>query len=124
MVNAIKSLAQSIVDGFVTALKTLFIPSNTFFDNKITPIMDMFYSKLPFLEQMKNIFSSFISAIGSSSSDVPEFTFTYKGATYNIFDFSIYQPYRSTVHAIILFISYFYFIRKTLRRLPSTIGGI
>lgn len=129
--NAIKGIGEGIVnlgkfiiEELAKLLKFLFVPKENFLDDKVKSLHDALMKKLPFVEQIKTIFSSFTDAISGADSSIPHFSFSYKGKTMNIFDFSMFGKYRKMVHGIILFCSYFLFIRKTFKRLPDIIGGI
>ena len=97
----------------------LFIPDE---DNAFTEIKNVINEKFGFISQFTDLASKLVNL--NFSSDVPAFEFTIYGKKYSIIDWSLYQPYRKYIHSIIIVISYYYFIQRTIKRIPSIIGGI
>lgn len=97
----------------------LFIPDE---DNAFTEIKNVINEKFGFISQFTDLASKLVNL--NFSSDVPAFEFTFYGKTYSIIDWSLYQPYRKYIHSIIIVISYYHFIQRTIKRIPSIIGGI
>ena len=100
-------------------LSNLFVPKEDMFGNLQENIKNKFY----FTTQIQEIFESLLNDFDYGDS-VPSFSITYYGKTVDIIDFSPYLEYRSWLHAIILGISWFIFIRKTFYKIPGIIGGI
>jgi hypothetical protein len=123
LVSSIASLGQSIVNGLIDGLKTLFIPRTDYFSTKISILKDTLFAKMPFINQISVAMSEFIQIITYSSSTKPVFSFTMYGKTMNIIDFSMFESYRLYIHGIILFFAYFYYIRRVIKSLPGLIGG-
>lgn len=121
--DAIKNLGASIVNGFIDGLKALFIPRDNYFNDKISNLYTKLTDKLPFIEDIKILFESLFQTIFNADDNVPIFNFTYKGVSMNIFDFSLYQKYRGLIHGVMIFVSYFFFVRRLFKRLPGLIGG-
>lgn len=97
----------------------LFIPDE---DNAFTEIKNVINEKFGFISQFTDLASKLVNL--DFSSDVPAFEFTIYGKKYSIIDWSLYQPYRKYIHSIIIVISYYHFIQRTIKRIPSIIGGI
>lgn len=97
----------------------LFIPDE---DNAFTEIKNLINEKFRFISQFTDLASKLVNL--NFSSDVPAFEFTIYGKKYSIIDWSLYQPYRKYIHSIIIVISYYHFIQRTIKRIPSIIGGI
>ncbi len=97
----------------------LFIPDE---DNAFTEIKNVINDKFGFISQFTDLASKLVNL--NFSSDVPAFEFTIYGKKYSIIDWSLYQPYRKYIHSIIIVISYYHFIQRTIKRIPSIIGGI
>lgn len=97
----------------------LFIPDE---DNAFTEIKNLINEKFGFISQFTDLASKLVNL--NFSSDVPSFEFTIYGKKYSIIDWSLYQPYRKYIHSIIIVISYYHFIQRTIKRIPSIIGGI
>ena len=112
-------LGRKIVELIGNLLSDLFVPEDDIFGNLQENIRNKFY----FTTQIQEIFESLLSDFDYGDS-VPSFNITYYGKTVNIIDFSPYLEYRSWLHAIILGISWFVFIRKTFYKIPGIIGGI
>lgn len=112
-------LGRKLVELIGNLLSDLFVPEEDIFGNLQENIRNKFY----FTTQIQEIFESLLSDFDYGDS-VPSFSITYYGKTVNIIDFSPYLEYRSWLHAIILGISWFVFIRKTFYKIPGIIGGI
>ena len=109
----------NLKDGIIQGLKDLFIPS----DNAFTDIKDIVNEKFGFISQIKELVSAFVNYSFADSDTPPEFNINYKGKEISIIDWSLYAPYRMTVHFIIIAISYLSFIIRLYKRLPGYIGG-
>lgn len=105
-------------------LKGLFVPRDGFWDEQVSSIRSEFDTRLPFVSQCMDLISSVATGAFQPASNYPVFSFDYKGATYNIFDFSVVAQYRGLIHALVLFFSYYLFVRRLLHRLPAIIGSI
>ena len=130
LVDKISSIFDLISDFFSTfftnlfnklkeLLVFLFIPDE---DNAFTEIKNVINEKFGFISQFTDLASKLVNL--NFSSDVPAFEFTIYGKKYSIIDWSLYQPYRKYIHSIIIVISYYHFIQRTIKRIPSIIGGI
>lgn len=112
-------LGKKLVELIGDLLNDLFVPKDDIFGN----LKDNLQSKFYFTTQIQEIFENLLNDFNYGDS-VPSFTITYYGKTLDIIDFSPYLEYRSWLHAIILGISWFVFIRKTFYKIPKIIGGI
>ena len=108
-----------LVEFIGDLLKELFVPDENIFINLQEEIQNKFY----FTTQIRDIFNGLLEEYDYGDS-VPSFNITYYGKTVNIIDFSPYLEYRSWLHAIILGIAWFMFIRKTFNNIPKLIGGV
>lgn len=118
IMQSITNVGKAIIDGFTDSLKILFVPSY----NPASEVKDKLDSKFAFVSQLKSITSELFNDFDDDS-DYPSFTITYKGTTYNIIDFSLYAPYRATVHSIIIAISWTYFVLWMVKYLPRLVKG-
>lgn len=100
-------------------LKWLFVPENNSFEE----LSNKFNEKFAFVEQLKSFSNSLLGNVDYGS-QIPSFNMTWKGVTFSLIDFSLFLQYREWLHGIILAISWFIFINKTFKKLPSVIGGI
>ena|GEM_PF-4998650 len=53
----------------------------------------------------------------------PNFSFTLYNYRYDIIDFSLFEQYRFYIQGFIIIISYFFFARRMIRKIPGLIGG-
>lgn len=120
LAERIESGLNSLKNGIIDGLKTLFIPS----DNAFTDIQDIINEKFGFLSQIKEMLSSIINASFTLSEEAPKFNLTIYGTELSIIDWSLYAPYRPIVHGIIIAIAYIGFIMRLIKRIPKIIGGI
>lgn len=107
-----------LIDLLGNLLKWLFIPENNPFDS----LSSKFDEKFAFINQIKSLFSSLLG-FNNYGDSAPTFNMTWSGVTFAFIDFSMFLNYRTWLHAIILAISWFIFIRKTFNKLPGIIGG-
>lgn len=119
LLSGILTGLNNLKDGLIQGLKDLFIPS----DNAFTDIKDIVNEKFGFISQIKDLLSAFVNYTFADSDTPPEFNINYKGKEISIIDWSLYAPYRMTVHFIIIAISYLSFIMRLYKRLPGYIGG-
>lgn len=119
LLSGILTGLNNLKDGIIQGLKDLFIPS----DNAFTDIKDIVNEKFGFISQIKDLVSAFVNYSFAESDTPPEFNINYKGNEISIIDWSLYAPYRMTVHFIIIAISYLSFIMRLYKRLPGYIGG-
>lgn len=140
VVNAIRDLGISIVEFFSKItdflsnlgtsafdfFKMIFIPKEDYFPNKFTEMKNSLETKLPVVAQ----FSGFMSTVNThlSNSEVdsngrPSFSITVWGTTFELVDFSLFDPYLKLFQSIILVFAYFFFIRRYFSKIAALIGG-
>lgn len=111
-------IGKKIAELFENLFKSLFVPTNNPFED----LSAKFDEKFAFINQIKDLFSSFLG-FNNYGDSVPSFTLTWYGTTVAIIDFSLFLDYRTWIHGIILAIAWAVFIFKTYRKLPTIIGG-
>ena len=125
LLSGILTGLDNLKDGIIQGLKDLFIPS----DNAFTDIVDMVKTKFAFAYEFVDIAKTILVFSFDDDVEAPNFEISdssgkwFKGSL-NFIDWTIYEPYRPYVHALILAISWYQFIERTIKRLPSIIGGI
>ena len=117
LISSISELLDDLVDNFKKLLIFLFVPS----DNLGTDLKEKIDSKFPFIEQVYNVIQPFFNIGGSAT--LPDFNFTYYGATVSIINFDLLEDYIPVVHTIIISVSWSAFIFRLYKRIPSIIGG-
>lgn len=117
--DAILLLPDTIKNAFSDLLKTLFVPSN---NNSLTEIKEILETKFGFFSQFISFGDTLISS--NFGEEPKSFSFTLYGNTWNLIDWSLVAPYRSTIRTITIIINYYWFIQRTLKRIPGIIGGI
>lgn len=104
-------------DNFGEKLKSFFIPT---FD----PVKDLwaeFSSRFGFVEQCFTVVKGLFTDI---SDEAPVFAFNYKDSTYNIIDFSVFEPYRPLLFMIQYTIYTYRFSDWTIKNIPSILEGL
>jgi hypothetical protein len=119
IVEAILTLPKMIIDLLGDMLTFLFVPRNDYFTSKFGEMKGSLFDKIPVLGQINTLTESLMNHIGESSEQMPEFKITIYGESVNIIDFTPFATIRTLIHSIILFVAYFYFIRRILRKLPK-----
>lgn len=111
-------------------LKLAFVPRDGYFESKYQQIQSNINSKLSFFDNIKSVNDSIEQAFQSGSSgEPPQFVFflpsKYGGGEVKIIDFSMYNQYRTLIHSLIIMVSYYWFVKRIIRRLPQVIhsGG-
>lgn len=89
--DSITTLPQQIIDLFISAMQSLFIPSDGYFDSKFSDLYDLFDTKLGFLMYPSEVLETFLSALQTTSSDgfvidFPAFSLDVGGTSYQIWD--------------------------------------
>lgn len=118
VIDNIISIPKKIIDLLLDLLKFLFIPEY----NPIEEIKAKINEKFTFLTQMVSLSADLFKDFDSNSLP-PSFTITYKGTEYSIVNFEIFQPYRATVHSIIIAIAWIYFVLWLFKFAPRVIKG-
>lgn len=124
--DGISSAASSVVSGFANALKSLFLPSETYFSDKIKPIEDKFKFAVEFIDLAKHI----VALITNGDVAPPSFTLDLSSVNtkYALGDsvtisFDWYAPYRDTVNRFLSGFIWLGFIWRTFKCLPDIISG-
>lgn len=108
-----------IVDALKNLFVTLFVPDD---DGILSEIKDIITTKFGFFSQFISFGDTLISS--NFGEEPKSFSFTLYGNTWNLIDWSLVAPYRSTIRTITIIINYYWFIQRTLKRIPGIIGGI
>lgn len=126
LLNLGTSIVNGIINGFTSLLKSLFIPSDNFFSEKIKPIEE----KFGFVSQIVNLAKTVIDMCNNADVTPPSFTVDLSSSNFSwdigdsvTFDFSWYAPYRDTVNAWLSGFMWLGFIWNTFRGLPGIING-
>lgn len=117
--DAILLLPDTIKNAFSDLLKTLFVPSN---NNSLTEIKEILETKFGFYSQFVSFGETLINS-NFGKEEPKSFSFTLYGNTWNLIDWSVVAPYRSTIRTITIIVNYYWFIQKTIKRIPGVIGG-
>jgi hypothetical protein len=133
ILDAILGIPKSILDG----LKSLIVPRDGFFNEKISDLQNEFYIKIPIIRQANDLLVDFISILENSSNGTPQLTtgtpqLTIEGELFgvqldesnNVINFEPFKPFLPLLHGIIIAFSYIAFAQRTRKRLPKLIGGI
>lgn len=117
--DAILLLPDTIKNAFSDLLKTLFVPSN---NNSLTEIKEILETKFGFYSQFVNLGKTLVN---STFGETPKaFTFTLYGHEWKIIDWSYFAPYRVYIRTITIIVNYYWFVQRTIKKLPGVIGGI
>lgn len=118
---------ENLGKNFKQYLEELFIPSD---NNNFTKIKVRIETKFGFISQIITFLQDFNKIVwtdepldtkinfSSAHNFDPDYNFEV-----NFINLELYDKYKPTVDALIIFISYFFFIRRLLQRLPGIIGG-
>lgn len=117
LIDAITGLFSWLLEGIGDLLKFLFVPSDNLGDEFKAKIEE----KMPFISQISQAIDSFLNIDGSTQE--PNFSITYYGASAKIVDFSLVEKYIPIIHSIIIAIAWGTFIFRIYKRIPSIIGG-
>lgn len=125
LLSGILTGLNNLKEGIIQGLKVLFIPS----DNAFTDIVDMVKTKFSFAYEFVDIAKTILVFSFDADVEPPTFKMEDKSGKWfntplSIIDWTIYEPYRPYVHSLILAICWYQFIERTIKRLPSIIGGI
>ena len=109
-----------IVDALKNLFVTLFVPDD---DGILSEIKDIITTKFGFFSQFVSFGETLINS-NFGKEEPKSFSFTLYGNTWNLIDWSVVAPYRSTIRTITIIVNYYWFIQKTIKRIPGIIGGI
>lgn len=126
IINLPVKIAESIQGFFITLgntiiekLEYLFIPSG---DNLFSDVKDIISEKFGIFNQLFDLASILIHY--DFSEEPPDFNITLYGHTITIVDWDLFAKYRPFIHGIIIFIAYYFFIQRLIKRIPQIIRGI
>lgn len=108
-----------IVDALKNLFVTLFVPDD---DGILSEIKDIITTKFGFFSQFVSFGETLINS-NFGNEEPKSFSFTLYGNTWNLIDWSVVAPYRSTIRTITIIVNYYWFIQKTIKRIPGVIGG-
>lgn len=92
--DALVSFFKDFWDGLVEFIKSIFIPSDDFWDSKVGGLQDTLESKLG-ADGYKQVMESMANV---NSGAVPNTQITLLGATFSIFDFDLFNQYKGYIH--------------------------
>lgn len=115
--NSISLCISNLKDNILSGLEYLFKPS----DNNFTEIQEVFDDKFKFANQIIGFFKDFTNS--SFLDKPPDTNITIYGKTISFMNWDLYDKYKSFVDAIIIACSYYFYIRRLIKRLPGIIGG-
>lgn len=124
--NAVVGLGNTIINGIVDSLKMLFIPSDDFFAEKLSP----FNGAFGFVGQFVQLAKSIIDMCSNPNVAAPSFTIDLSSSNFSwdlgdsvTISFAWYEPYRNTVNAWLSGFMWLGFIWNTFKDLPGIING-
>lgn len=128
ILDAIKSLVQSIVDGIKAVLVWLFVPDLTAFSD----LVDVYSSKFAWVEDIYNYIKQIVNrltwneppkiSIDLGNAESPG-GYDYGGKTYAL-DMSWYARYKDSVDVIVSGIVWIFFLWRLWRKLPDILSGV
>jgi hypothetical protein len=128
IISSVLEFLDNNIERVFGFLEKLIIPSAGFFENKFNDFDERFNAKIPIVGQGQDMLDNFIDIVETSGNEPPEFRI--QGELFgteinqNIIDFEPFEPYRKTLHNIIITFSYIMFFRSVLKRIPKLLGGI
>lgn len=104
-------------------LKVALIPQEGFWAEQAERVMDKLNEKLPIVTQIIGFFQGVIDTDFDTSMPAFEVSFSGKWGSYSgpIIDFSYFSQYRDLVFMFVRGISWFWFLKRLLSRIPSVI---
>jgi hypothetical protein len=104
-------------------LKIAFVPSDGFVTEKFESLKSTFLSKIPVLQQILDLFATIkATQYGTKPQDITvTMPIQYGGMTYSVINFDYFSQYRNLILNFIRYSAWFYFLKKTYKRLPSII---
>lgn len=116
--NTVYDWITNFFDNIGNLLKDMFVPTYSPVDEIKAKINERF----SFISQMVDLSADLFTDFGSTSVP-PSFTITLYGQSYDIINFSIMQPYRATIHSIIIAIAWINFALWFFKFSPRLIKG-
>lgn len=117
VISAIVGLPSTIVSGFQDLLEFLFVPS----DNLFSELQDVIEQKFEVFFDLESLISEIASV--NLYQGTPHFEITYKGKTYEIIDFSMFDDYRIYITSLSSFLMIFSTLMWLLKNAPNIIHG-
>lgn len=121
LVNSFKDFISNKIDDFKSSvrdgLEYLFKPS----DNNFEEIKDVVEDKFKFVYQIIDFSNDLISA--NYLDEPPDTNITIYGQTVSFMNWELYDKYKVVIDTIIIVCSYYFYIRRLIKRLPGIIGG-
>lgn len=108
---------SDLKDNLLSGIEYLFKPS----DNNFIEIQEIFYDKFKFVYQITGFFKDFDDAVYFDKP--PDTNITIYGKTVSFVNWELYDRYKGFIDAIIISLSYYFYIRRLIKRLPGVIGG-
>lgn len=115
--NSISSGLENLKDRLIDGIEYLFKPS----DNNFTEIQEIFEDKFKFATQIIGFFKDFTDV--RFLDKPPDTNITIYGQTISFINWDLYDRYKGFVDTIIISCSYYFYIRRLIKRLPGIIGG-
>lgn len=115
--NSVSLCISNLKDNILNGLEYLFKPS----DNNFTEIQEIFDDKFKFASQITGFFKDFTEV--RFLDKPPDTNITVYGQTVSFINWDLYDRYKGFVDTIIISCSYYFYIRRLIRRLPGIIGG-
>lgn len=114
LTDAFISLKNDILDG----IKSLFYPS----DNLFNDMRDLLETKFKFVNQIIDLVIDFSSVVWIE--EPPESNITLYGVTVSFMNWELYDDYKKLINTITIIVSYYWFVKRLIRKTPKVIGGI
>lgn len=115
--NAFVSSIENLKNNIISGLEYLFKPS----DNNFTEIQEIFEDKFKFATQIIGFFKDFTDV--RLLDKPPDTNITIYGQTISFINWDFYDRYKGFIDTIIISCSYYFYIRRLIKRLPGIIGG-
>lgn len=115
-------LGKKIISLLGDLLEYLFVPKEDHF-SEIKTIIDEKFGFVNQITELVSMLTDFNRSSSTFSEVPPSFTITYMGVTVEIVDFSVIEPFRSTLHAIICACLWVPYLINLFRRIPAIIDG-
>lgn len=114
LTDAFISLKNDILDG----IKSLFYPS----DNLFNDMRDLLESKFKFVNQIIDLVIDFSTVVWVE--EPPDSNITLYGVTVSFMNWELYDDYKKLINTITIIVSYYWFVKRLIRKTPKVIGGI
>lgn len=104
-------------------LKIAFVPSDGFVAEKFESLKSTLLSKIPLLQQIADLFETIKATQFGTKPQAITVTMPiqYGGQTYSVINFDYFSQYRTLILNFVRYSAWFFFLKKTYKRLPSII---